>query len=163
MSFSFIRSARDDDGPLLAKLIAGIFADYDNCIFEPTEFPELDHPASYYAAKGGQMWVVEQDDTLVGCLAISETTDEGIFELFKVYVAKETRGQGLAWSMFQQATDLVDSRDGHEIKLWTDTRFVEGHQFYEKISFEKMPVIRRLNDVSNTWEFCYRLRAKEPS
>lgn len=160
MSFCFIRSARDDDGPQLAELIAGIFKDYDNCLYEPAEFPELDHPASYYAAKGGQMWVVEQDGALVGSLAIAETTQEGVFELFKVYVAKSARGQGLAWSMFQQAIDLVDGREGYEVKLWTDTRFVEGHSFYEKIGFEKMPVTRRLNDVSDTWEYCYRLIAR---
>lgn len=161
MSYTFIRSARDDDGPELAKLIAGIFADYDNCLYKPSEFPELAHPASYYAAKGGQMWVAEQDGELVGSLAIAETTDEQVFELFKVYVAKKGRGQGLAWAMYQQATDLVDSREGTEIKLWTDTRFIEGHQFYEKIGFEKLPVIRRLNDVSDTWEFCYRLKARD--
>ncbi|MCV6600580.1 MAG: GNAT family N-acetyltransferase [Cohaesibacter sp.] len=161
MSFSFIRSARDDDGPLLAKLIADVFADYDNCLYEPSELPELDHPASYYAAKGGQMWVVEQDGELVGSLAIAQTTDDGIFELFKVYVAQKARGQGLAWSMFQQATDLIDSREGFAIKLWTDTRFVEGHHFYEKIGFEKMPVTRRLNDASDTWEYCYMLRARD--
>ncbi|PLW75035.1 GNAT family N-acetyltransferase [Cohaesibacter celericrescens] len=159
MSYTFIRSATDEDGAELARLIAGVFADYDHCFFDDDEFPELKHPASYYAAMGGQMWVAEQDGNIVGSLAIGETLDSGIFELHKVYVAKEARGQGLAWSMYNLATDLVDSRQGTCIKLWTDTRFVEGHQFYDKIGFEKVPVIRYLGDISHTWEYCYRLEA----
>lgn len=161
MSYTFIRPATDEDGPAIGRLVAKVFADYENCHFVEAEFPELQHPASYYAAMGGQMWVAESDGELVGSLAIGETLTQGVFELFKVYVAKEARGQGLAWSMYNLATDLVDSREGHTIKLWTDTRFVEGHQFYDKVGFERVPVIRYLNDASDTWEYCYRLEAKE--
>ena len=160
MSYTFIRLARDDDGPSLAKLIANVFADYENCIYKPSELPEMENPASYYAAMGGQMWVAEQNGKIVGSLAIGETVEPGIFELFKVYVSKEAHGQGLAWSMFKLATDLVDGSEGHAIKLWTDTRFVEGHAFYEKVGFEKMPVVRRVNDVSKSWEYCYLLKAQ---
>lgn len=157
MSYAYIRPATDEDGAAIGSLMETIFADYENCVFVEEEFPELKHPASYYAAMGGQMWVAEEDGKIVGSLAIGETLDAGIFELFKVYVAKSSRGQGLAWSMFNLATDLVDSRDGTGIKLWTDTRFVEGHQFYEKIGFKKIPVVRYLGDASDTWEACYRL------
>ena len=160
MSYNVIRPAQDEDGPQLARLIAAIFADYPNCHYTEDEFPELARPASHYAALGGQMWVAEQDGQIVGSLAVAETLEPGVFELFKVYVAKEARGQGLAWSMFNLATDLVDSREGTSIKLWSDTRFVEGHQFYEKIGFRKIPVIRRVVDISDTWEFCYRLDAR---
>ena len=160
MSYTFIRSATDEDGPALAALIAGIFADYDNCPFVDAEFPELQHPASYYAALGGQMWVAERDGAVVGSLAIGETLEPGVFELFKVYVAKQARGQGLAWSMFNLATDLIDEREGQSIKLWADSRFVEGHRFYEKIGFVKIPVIRYLADAGQTWELCYRLDAR---
>ncbi|SNY92110.1 putative acetyltransferase [Cohaesibacter sp. ES.047] len=159
MSYSLIRPATDDDGPAIKALIATIFKDYDHCFFAEEEFPELEHPQSYYAALGGQMWVAEQGGEIVGCLAVGETTVEGLFELFKVYVAKSARGQGLAWSMYNLATDLIDERGGKAIRLWTDTRFVEGHAFYDKIGFERVPVVRFLGDVSDTWEYCYRLDA----
>ncbi|WP_316861573.1 GNAT family N-acetyltransferase [uncultured Cohaesibacter sp.] len=161
MSFSYIRPATDEDGPAIARLITGIFKDYENCHFVDEEYAELAHPASYYAAMGGQIWVAEEDGEIVGSLAIAESLTPGVFELFKVYVSKKARGQGLAWSMFNLATDLVDSRNGHSIRLWTDTRFVEGHQFYEKIGFQKIPVLRFLGDLSNSWEFAYRLDAKD--
>ncbi|WP_319531003.1 GNAT family N-acetyltransferase [uncultured Cohaesibacter sp.] len=161
MSYSLIRPAKDDDGPAIKTLIAGIFADYDNCLFVEDEFPELAHPQSYYAAMGGEMWVAEEAGEIVGCLGVGETTVEGLFELFKVYVAKNARGQGLAWSMFNLALDLIDERGGDSIRLWTDTKFAEGHAFYEKIGFERVPVVRFLGDASDTWEYCYRLDARK--
>lgn len=160
MSYSLIRPANDDDGPAIAKVITEIFADYENCIFYDDEYPELAHPASYYAALGGQIWVAEEDGDVVGCLAVAETLSPGLFELFKVYVAKKARGQGLAWSMFNLATDLVDERQGDSIRLWTDTRFKEGHAFYEKIGFKRIPVLRFLGDKCDSWEYCYRLDAR---
>nr|WP_321458162.1 GNAT family N-acetyltransferase [uncultured Cohaesibacter sp.] len=161
MNYALIRSATDKDGSGIGALIAAIFADYDNCHYIDAEFPELEHPASYYAAMGGQIWVAEQDGEIVGSLAVSESLTPGLFELHKVYVAKKARGQGLAWSMFNLATDLVDSRGGNAIRLWSDSRFHEGHAFYEKIGFEKVPVDRFLGDYSNSWEYGYRLQAQD--
>ena len=161
MSYAFIRSAKDDDGQAIGQLIASVFADYENCHFIPEEYPELQHPASYYAAMGGQIWVAEQDGEIVGSLAVSESLTPGLFELHKVYVSKVARGQGLAWSMFNLATDLIDSREGKAIRLWSDTRFLEGHAFYEKIGFQKVPVERFLGDYSNSWEYGYRLEANK--
>ena len=161
MSYSFIRPATDEDGPAIGQVIAKIFKDYDNCHFHDAEFPELQHPASYFAALGGQIWVAEKDGKIVGSLAVSESLTTSVFVLSLVYVAKEARGQGLAWSMYNLATDFVEAREGHSLKLWTDTRFLEGHAFYEKIGFERVPVIRYLNDLSATWEYCYRLDAQD--
>ncbi|WP_321449118.1 GNAT family N-acetyltransferase [uncultured Cohaesibacter sp.] len=161
MSYALIRSATDEDGPAIGKLIASVFADYENCHFVDEEYPELEHPSSYYAAMGGQIWVAEQDGVIVGSLAVAQSLTPGLFELHKVYVAKEARGQGLAWSMFNLATDLVDKREGKAIRLWSDTRFLEGHAFYEKIGFQKVPVERFLGDVSESWEFGFRLDAKD--
>ena len=160
MSYSVIRTATDADGPAIGALIKAIYADYENCLYVEAELPELENVASYYAAQGGQMWVAEQNGEIVGSLAIGESLAPGTFELFKVYVARSARGQGLAWSMFNLATDLIDSRGGTSIKLWTDTRFVDGHQFYDKIGFSRVPVTRFLADASDTWEYCYRLDAK---
>lgn len=160
MSYALIRPATDTDGPAISKLITDIFADYENCHFVADEYPELAHPASYYAAMGGEMWVAEQDGEIVGCLAVAELLTPGLFELHTVYVAQKARGEGLAWSMFNLATDLVDSREGNAIRLWSDTRFLEGHAFYEKVGFTKVPVVRFLGDVSDSWEFGYRLEAQ---
>ena len=161
MSYTLIRSATDEDGPAIGKLIASVFADYENCHFVDEEYSELEHPSSYYAAMGGQIWVAEQDGEIVGSLAVAESLTPGLFELHTVYVSRKARGQGLAWSMFNLATDLVDERKGHAIRLWSDTRFLEGHAFYERVGFKKVPVERFLGDVSDSWEFSYRLDAKD--
>ena len=52
---------------------------------------------------------------------------------------------------------VLDQRDGRTLKLWTDTRFLSGHRFYEKLGFVRQPVVRFLADATDCWEFAYRL------
>ncbi|MBN8941506.1 MAG: GNAT family N-acetyltransferase [Rhizobiales bacterium] len=151
-----IRPATDADGASLARLIARIFAEYPGCQFIDAEFPELAAPASHYRAKGGQLFVAENDNGLVGSLAAVMTTAPGIAELFKVYVAADARGSGLAQRLFATGEALVRDRGARDIVLWSDTRFTRGHGFYEKLGFSREPVARYLADISESWEFCFR-------
>ena len=50
-----IRPARDDDSGPLSALIAASFAEDPGCLFVEDELPELRRPASYFAAKGGEL------------------------------------------------------------------------------------------------------------
>jgi putative acetyltransferase len=152
-----IRSALDTDGAALRALIAPIFAEYENCLFVDDEFPELAAPASHYAAKGGALFVAEKDGRMVGSLAAA-LVEPGIGELFKVYASAETRGTGLSHRLYAMGEALMRERGAREIVLWTDTRFARGHRFYDKLGFERQPVLRYLADVSATWEFFYRKR-----
>ena len=55
-----IRFARDSDGDGIAALMQEAFAEYEGFFFDrAAEFPELDAIASYYAARGGVIWVAE--------------------------------------------------------------------------------------------------------
>ncbi|QCK85973.1 GNAT family N-acetyltransferase [Phreatobacter aquaticus] len=152
-----IREATDSDGAALRALIAPIFAEYDNCLFVDDEFPELAAPASHYAAKGGRLFVAERDGRVVGSLAAA-LVQPGSGELFKVYASGETRGTGLSHQLYALGESLMRDRGAREMVLWTDTRFARGHAFYEKLGFERQPVVRYLADVSATWEFFYRKR-----
>ncbi|QCI65693.1 GNAT family N-acetyltransferase [Phreatobacter stygius] len=151
-----IRPATDADGTRLARLIARVFAEYPGCQFLDDEFPELRAPASHYRTHGGQLFIAENDNQLVGSLAATMTSAPGIAELFKVYVAADARGSGLAQRLFAEGEALVRAKGAREIVLWSDTRFTRGHGFYEKLGFSREPVSRYLADVSESWEFCFR-------
>ena len=150
-----IRPATDADGKALAKLIARTFAEYPGCLFIDDEFPELAAPATHYARLGGQLFVAEDDRGLVGSLA-AVTTANGAAELFKVYVAAEARGSGLAQRLFEKGAGLAAAKGAGEMVLWSDTRFTRGHRFYEKLGFRREPVTRYLADVSASWEYFFR-------
>jgi putative acetyltransferase len=152
----------------MSALIARIFADYENCPFVAEEFPELAAPATHYGQKKrGHLWVIEdaQADAatnILGSIAITPTFETGLAELFKVYLAHSLRGTGVAATLLNQALDWARASGSHSVMLWTDTRFLAGHRFYEKHGFIRMPGIRALHDAASTFEFGYKLSLSGP-
>lgn len=150
-----VRPARDGDGPGVAAVLAAVFALYPGCLFEASEFPEHAALASYYAARGGAAWVAEMDGRIAGSLAIERTADPDVFELHKVYLLPEARGAGAAGRMLAAALDLARAAGGRRVRLWSDTRFLEGHAFYDRAGFTRVPAVRFLVDVSDSREFAF--------
>lgn len=156
-----IRPAVDADGPAMADLIRSVFAEYDDCPFVPEEFPELEAPATHYGPrKGGVLWVVERKGPdgsrrIVGSLAVTPHAERYTFELFKVYVAADERGQGLSARLLGDALTYARERGGRRMVLWSDTRFKRGHAFYRKHGFRQLPGIRALHDVGRSFEYAF--------
>lgn len=152
-----LRPAKDEDGDAIAEVIRWVFGQYPNCPFDrAAEFSELDAVATYLAGLGGIMWVAESDGRVVGCFGIVSTTAPGIFELYKVYLLPEARGRGIAGELLGMALDFARARGADAVRLWTDTRFLEGHIFYRRNGFEQLPITRYLADKGKSWEFAFR-------
>lgn len=152
-----IRAARDADGDGVGRLIARVFADYPNCPFLYEEFPDLPRLATAFAERGGGFWVAEADGAVAGSFAVAPTHAAGTWELHKVYLAHALRGRGVARRLYDTACRFAGERGAQRLVLWTDTRFVEGHRFYEKLGFVRQPGIRSLHDAAATLEYAYRL------
>lgn len=162
--FPPIRPARDDDSQPLANLITASFAEYPNCLFDWSEFPELRCPASHFAAKSGQLWVAEAPDGgIAASLGATPVPEQNAVEITKVYAAPAFRGSGLAQALFAEALRFAQAGGFDEMMLWSDTRFARGHRFYEKLGFRRWPGERYLADVSATWEHHFRLRLRAAS
>lgn len=153
----FIRNAADADGDSIARLIASVFGEYEGCPFIFDDFPELAAPATHYEKRGGRLFVAEHDGIIVGSFAVSSPDGDGVFEINKVYLDRDQRGSGLAQRLYATALDEVARRGGRTLKLWSDTRFLSGHRFYEKLGFARQPVVRFVPDATDCWEFAYRL------
>lgn len=151
-----IRPASDTDGPAVAALIASVFAEYPGCPFVLDEFPELSAPQSHYAGKGGGLWVVESEDgEIVGSFGLSQVDGGPVFEIHKVYLARPLRGTGLAGRLYDLVVREAMGRGAMALRLWTDTRFADGHRFYERRGFTRLPVVRYLPDATHAWEYAY--------
>ncbi len=157
-SLPIIRDATDGDSEPLAALIAASFAEYPNCHFVWEEFPELRQPASAFAAKGGRLWVADAPGGgIAGSLAATPVPCQNAVEITKVYADPVFRGSGLAQALFAEAFAFAQAGGFGEMMLWSDTRFARGHRFYEKLGFRRWPGERYLADVSETWEYHFRL------
>lgn len=153
----FIRPGVDADGAGIARLIAAVFGEYEGCPFVITDFPELAAPASHYQRRGGRLFVAEHGGIVVGSFAVSSPDGDGVFEINKVYLDRQQRGSGLAQRLYATAIEEVVRRGGRTLKLWSDTRFLSGHRFYEKLGFARQPVVRFVPDATDCWEFAYRM------
>ncbi len=153
-----LRPVRDADGPVIAGLIAACFAEYEGCLYDPAEFPELLSPARHYAAKRAELWVMEDGAALVGTVAITPVTDQDACEISKVYLAASHRGSGAALQLMTHANQRAAVMGHDDLVLWSDTRFTRAHRFYEKLGFVRQRVARYLADVSRTWEYRYERR-----
>lgn len=152
-----IRDSRDSDSQALATLIAASFAEYPNCLFEWSEFPELRAPASHFAAKGGRLWVADAPGGgIAGSLGVLPVSEQNAVEIFKVYADPAFRGSGLAQALFARALAFAEAGRFADMMLWSDSRFARGHRFYEKLGFKRWPGERYLADVSATWEYHFR-------
>jgi putative acetyltransferase len=159
-----LRPATNADGAPLAALIAACFGEYEGCLFEPSEFPELERPAEHYAALGARLWCVDgPDGAIMGSISARPRPDQQAVEIGKVYVALSQRGSGLAQRLMAEAMAFAAASDARELLLWTDTRFTRAHAFYEKLGFVRWPGERALGDVSFTWEYHYRLALPPPA
>jgi putative acetyltransferase len=156
-----LRPVRDADGLAVAALIEACFAEYPGCLFSWDEFPELRAPASWADGRGTRMWVAEDEaGAVVGCLCATPAGSD--VELHKFYVARHWRGTGLATSLVEQLFALASESRAERIVLWTDTRFVRAHRFYEKLGFVRGPETRLLHDISDSEEFFYALSLQAP-
>ena len=156
-----IRPVRDSDADGLIRLIDVCWSAYEGCILDvDAEEPQLRALRSHFDALGGEYWVAEGAGGLVAAGGgWAPAADPAGAELHKLYVLAELRRQGIARRLVAMAEAAARSRGSRFMELWSDTRFLEAHAFYEALGYRRTGRTRDLNDLSNTVEFHF---VKEP-
>ncbi len=154
-----IREAHDGDGEAVAGLIRTVFDEYkaEGAFFIREAFPELKSIATYFRNRGGRFWLAHEGNRLIGCFGIVVHRGRGTGEFLKVYLHRDSRGCGVAKRLFDRALHYARDRGIATIELWTDTRFADGHRFYERLGFVRVPGLRAVHDASHSLEYGYRL------
>jgi GNAT superfamily N-acetyltransferase len=150
-----IRPGRDSDAEGFIALVGACWSEYPGVILDVDgEVPELRTLASHYGRKGGRLWAAEADGRIVGMLAAARHGD-GAWEITRLYVLPEWRGDGLAHRLLDLAEAHARDAGATRLMLWSDTRFDRAHRFYEKRSYVRHGPIRVLGDISHSLEFGY--------
>lgn len=160
-----LRAARDDDAEGLIALIGGCFAEYPGCVLDVDgEIPELRAIASWAEAEGGAFWVGEDaaSGDIVACGGVKPAGPPGQWELVKLYVRADRRGQGLASRLIDRIVGHARTAGARRLILWTDTRFTTAHRVYDRRGFVKQAETRALADKSDTVEYHF-IRELEPA
>jgi putative acetyltransferase len=149
-----LRRATNADSDGVIALIARVFADYEGCVLDvDNEEPELRTPGDSFT----RFWVLARDDEILGCGGLFDRGD-GAVELKKLYLDPSVRGRGHARAIAERVEEYARSVGAGTVELWTDTRFLAAHRFYERRGYVRTGRTRELHDRSNTTEYHYELR-----
>ena len=156
-----IRLVQDGDAEGLIRLIDVCWSAYEGCILDvDAEEPQLRAMRSHFDALGGEYWVVEgADGEIAAAGGWAPAADPAGIELCKLYVLVELRRHGIARRLVGMAEAAARRRGSCFVELWSDTRFLEAHAFYEALGYRRTGRTRDLNDLSNTTELHF---VKEP-
>jgi len=150
-----LRPGHDDDADGFVALVGRCWADYPGVVLDiEHEERRLLTLASYYAEQGGALWVAEDAGAVAG-MAAAVPAGEGAWEIAKVYVHPDRHGTGLAHRLLDGAERHAVGAGAVRLVLWSDTRFLRAHRFYEKRSYVRDGPVRALDDLSRSLEFAY--------
>ena len=151
-----LRPGRDDDAVGFIRLIGEAWGEHPGCILDVDgENPELCALATHFAAADGALWVAEQAGEMLGMIGARPLSPGGNWEICRVYVRRDRRGGGLAHALLDAAESHAAAGGAARLLLWTDTRFLAAHAFYEKRGYLRHGAIRALDDLSRSLEFRY--------
>lgn len=150
-----LRAATDGDAEGVRDLIGGCFAEYEGCVLDPNGVDAwMLVPATAYADKGGQFWVLQMSSAagLAACVGWAPDGPARM-ELKNLYVSAAARRQGLGRRLVALVEQVARERDCAGVVLWSDTRFLDAHRLYEGLGYRPTGEQRALSDPSNSIEY----------
>lgn len=132
-----IRDWHPCDRENVSQLIALILDEY-GLSFEPDE-ADLDviKVEQYYQNVGGQFWVVELNNEIVGTAGYYPIS-RGFraVEIRKMYLIPSVRGQGLGTYLLQNLEEEIRTQGYQQIWIETATCLTEAVKLYEKYNYQ---------------------------
>lgn len=81
------------------------------------------------------LWVVEDDSTIVGSIAIVKA-EEGVAQLRWFLVEPQARGKGLGKKLIHEALEFCKQRNYRKIILWTVSKMEVARRLYARCGFQ---------------------------
>lgn len=109
---------------------------------EPVDRAVLDDPEAHILAGGGHiLFAVDDAGRAYGTVALLHEGG-GVYELTKMAVAPEARGQGLGRALMVAALARFHALGGRELFLESSSRLATALALYESVGFEHRPAPR---------------------
>ncbi|MEC4805851.1 MAG: GNAT family N-acetyltransferase [Jaaginema sp. PMC 1079.18] len=132
-----IRSWEERDRAAAAHLIRDVLLEY-NLPWQPeTADRDVIEIETSYLLAGGEFWVVEQDNQIVGTAAYYPIPrGHKAVEIRKMYLAPAVRSQGLGKYLLNALETTIQQRGFQEIWIETASVLIEAVQLYEKSGYQ---------------------------
>jgi len=146
-----LRIVLPGDVPGIHALVSAIYAEYGFALDLEGVDRLLVDPGRYCRERGGEFWVLADGGEIRGTVGLLLPPD--VAELKSLYVHRSIRREGWGGRLTQVAMEFARRAGRGCMILWTDTRFVEAHRFYEVLGFSRTGGIRELHDHFNSREY----------
>ncbi len=126
-----IRPWRAPDRDEIAAIVRTALLEYGLPWQPESVDQDVIHVEQHYHARGGELWVIEHPDQLVGSGGFFPIPRHpGAVELRKMYIRPEMRGQGLGRFMLQMLEQVIATRGFEAIWIETSSRFQGAIRLY---------------------------------
>jgi putative acetyltransferase len=105
---------------------------------EAKDAATLGDPQGKIIALGGQVYVATEGDRVLGTVALIRYGD-GIYELSKMAVSPETRGQGVGRKLLAYVLEQARALGAHTVFLGSSTKLTNAIHLYESLGFRHVP------------------------
>jgi putative acetyltransferase len=94
----------------------------------------LDDPEGHILARGGHIFVAVAEGKVIGCCALI-LQQPGVFELGKMAVAEEYRGQGIGRRVLEYTIAQARALGAKSLTLGSNTKLANAVHLYESLGF----------------------------
>lgn len=107
---------------------------------EPFDEDVLSNPEHYILNKGGHIFFAKHDDVILGTVALMPTNDSLVFELTKMAVLPNQRGQKIGQQLLQYCIDFAKSNSWNALMLYSARILENAIYLYRKYGFIELPL-----------------------
>ena len=131
-----IRTFQPEDAERFALLNRAWLEEHG--LLEPLDEEQLADPAKHFLVDGGEIFVAVDGGVVVGtCGALPHGAND--FELAKLAVAPEFRGQGIARRLVARCVEHIRERGADRVLLISSSRLKAALRLYESMGFTHCP------------------------
>jgi N-acetylglutamate synthase-like GNAT family acetyltransferase len=109
-------------------------------LVESHDLEVLNHPRENVLDKGGFIFILKDEDAVIGTAGIYKVNDEE-FELIKMYVAPEYRGKKYGEMLLQHCLAKAKEMNASKIILYSNSKLQTAIRMYERFGFKHVDVI----------------------
>nr|WP_321235543.1 helix-turn-helix domain-containing GNAT family N-acetyltransferase [uncultured Psychroserpens sp.] len=131
-----------DYNPLYAQSFYDLNIEWLKTHFYVEAFDEevLSKPETYIINKGGHLFFAKRDDTILGTVALMPTDNPHVFELTKMAVLPNQRGQKIGQHLMQHCIDFARKNEFEALMLYSARILENAIYIYRKYGFVELPV-----------------------
>nr|WP_321224180.1 GNAT family N-acetyltransferase [uncultured Psychroserpens sp.] len=98
----------------------------------------LSKPETYIINKGGHIFFAVANKKVLGTVALMPTKDPRVFELTKMAVSPEQRGQKIGQHLLQHCIDFAQTNNYKALMLYSATKLENAIYIYRKFGFKEL-------------------------